>query len=260
MSFVERYINVKARRQHPAILIVYAALCAVAMLIPGIPTLGTGSTMSLAYPLGTLAGILFGPYAGALVTTIGGLVGTLIAPHAANLGIWTFTTQAWTAFMTGYIARGKWQLPAVGSALCLIVLYTYPAIQEAWWFGWVALHGIVLSIPFAIFLAPWLKSKNVGKLSVAVFCISYVGYIAGTVWSDNLGIPMYDLTSELYGYLLAWLMPIERLIFSLFTTVLGVPLLLGLPKIKVYVGPAYDASEEGVVDDVDKSMQEKLGR
>ena len=106
MGFAEKYLKVKTRKFHPAVLIVWAALAAAAMLIPGIPTLGTGGTMSLTYPLAPLAGILFGPFAGALATMVGSIVGTVIAPASANLGIWTFTVQTVTAFVAGYISRG----------------------------------------------------------------------------------------------------------------------------------------------------------
>ena len=257
MSFVEKYLIVKTKKIHYSILIVWAALCAAAMLIPGIPTLGTGSTMSLIYPLAPLAGILFGPYAGGLAVTIGSLIGTIIAPHAANLGIWTFTTQLITALTAGYVSRGKWQLPVLVMIAGTAFMYTYPVLQEVWWFGWIYLSGMLMCIVGAVWGSNQLKKNktNLAKI-IALFITFYASFIPGCIVSDAFGIPMFDLTSELYMFL-AWMMPLERVIFSLFSTILGIPLMIGLPKIKIYVGPQFDMEEESVGDAVDEEMKKR---
>lgn len=257
MSVIKNMLVIKTKKVHYSILIVWAALSAAAMLIPGIPTLGSGSSMSLTYPLSPLAGILFGPYAGALCTAVGGIIGTIIAPHAANLGIWTFTVQTVTAFMAGYISRGKWQLPTVFFLIMTGVVYTFQAIQEVWWFGWVYLSGILMAIIGALWCSKILrKSGNVFLKAVGVFIISYAAFISGCTVSDPLGIIMFDLTSELY-VMLAVMMPFERVMFSLFTAILGVPLLMGLPKIKIYVGPEFDDMGEKSSDMVDEQMKNR---
>ena len=107
----------------------------------------------------------------------------------------------------------------------------------------------------AVWGSKQLKSKktNFGKIA-ALFITFYAAFISGCIVSDAFGIPMYDLTGELYMFL-AWMMPLERVIFSLFSTILGVPLMLGLPKIKIYAGPQFDDSEDAASDAVDEEMK-----
>ncbi len=250
--------KVKTRKTHMAVLTVWAALSAAAMLLPGIPTLGTGSTMSLTYPLSPIAGILFGPYAGALCTMIGSLIGSILSPANANLGIWTFTTQTLTALGAGFIARGKWQVPSLMMIPFVIWLYTLKCIQVVWWHGWIFVLAVILSIVCAKWISKFFKTTNVAKLTIAAFLVSFTSYLYGIMVSDPFGIVMYDLQPELY-MILTFQMPLERLIFALFTTILAVPLLIGLPKIKIFAGPLYDDVEE-LEDDVDKAMAEKTGK
>lgn len=258
MSFADKYLKVKTRKFHSAVLIVWAALSAAAMLIPGIPTLGTGSTMSLTYPLAPISGILFGPFAGALATMIGSIVGTIIAPASANLGIWTFTTQTGTALVAGYLSRGKWQVPAFIILPFTAWLYALPPIKVVWWHGWISVTAMILCIISAKWVCKLLKETNISKLSIGAYVIALSSFLIGILISDPQGIIMYDLQADLYK-LLTWLMPVERCIFALFTTILAVPLMIGLPKIKVYAGPKYDEGEE-TEDDVDRKMQRKISQ
>jgi len=258
MTFTDKYLKVKTRKFHSSVLIVWAALSAAAMLIPGIPTLGTGGNMSLTYPLAPISGILFGPFAGALATMIGSIVGTVIAPAAANLGIWTFTVQTGTALIAGYLSRGKLQVPVALILVFMIWMYTLPTFQTAWWHGWLALFTILLSVVAAKWICKLLKEANAAKLAVGTYIIAMASFLFGILISDPLATIMFDLQPDLYK-LLTWLMPIERLIFSLFTTILAVPLIIGLPKIKIFVGPKYDEGEEKE-DDIDRKMQGKISQ
>ena len=149
--------KVKVRRQHYAVLTVWAALSAAAMLLPGIPTLGTGSTMSLTYPLSPIAGILFGPYQGALCTMIGSIIGSILSPANANLGIWTFLTQTITALGAGYVSRGKWQVPVIVMIPFLVWEYTTRCIQVVWWHGWIFVMAVILSVVIAKFLCGFFR-------------------------------------------------------------------------------------------------------
>jgi len=256
MTFSEKYLKVKTRKFHPAVLIVWAALSAAAMMIPGIPTLGTGGVMSLTYPLAPISGILFGPFAGALATMVGSIVGTVIAPQSANLGIWTFTVQTGTALVAGYLSRGKWQVPVIIVIPFTIWIYSLPPMKIVWWYIWIPITAIILSIVSAKWASKLLKEDNVGKLTLGVYVVALASFLVGIGIGDPQGIIMYDLQADLYR-LLTWLMPVERCIFSIFTTILAVPIITGLPKIKIFVGPKYDDIEEKE-DDVDKSMKDKL--
>ena len=62
---------------HPSVIAVWAALIAVATLLPSIPMLGTGSTFSVSTALLPLAGVFFGPIGGAVCAAIGLFIGQI---------------------------------------------------------------------------------------------------------------------------------------------------------------------------------------
>ena len=95
---------------HPAVICVWAAIQATANLFPAIALIGVGGTMSIANILIPLSGVFFGPYAGALCASIGQIVGMLISPSSAWLGIFTFLLGTCTAFVAGLLSRGKWPI------------------------------------------------------------------------------------------------------------------------------------------------------
>ena len=72
-----------------AFLAVWAAIYAVASILPAIPLVGGGVFGGQEFIL-TLAGILFGPIAGAIAATIGGLLASFIGPATAYFGLATF--------------------------------------------------------------------------------------------------------------------------------------------------------------------------
>ena len=135
-------------------------------------------------------------------------------------------------------------------------LYTLRTVQVIWWHGWIGLTAIILSIISAKWACKLLKETNIAKLSAGVFIVTLSSFLIGVGFGDDFGIPMYDLQPELYS-MLTWLMPVERCIFSLFTTILAVPLIIGLPKIKIFAGPRYDETENRL-DDVDKKMAQSI--
>ena len=51
-----------------------AAFIAIAQMLPVIPVFGTGATFGLSDSVVVLSGILFGPWAGALASAIGGFL------------------------------------------------------------------------------------------------------------------------------------------------------------------------------------------
>ena len=88
---------------HPAILSVWAAIICVGKLLPSIPMVGTGGNFSASSMLVPMAGILFGPIAGAICAAIGEFIGQLIAPNTAWMGIFTFLVGTCNALFTGFI-------------------------------------------------------------------------------------------------------------------------------------------------------------
>ena len=85
-----------------AYLAVWAAVYAVASILPAIPLVGGGTFGGQEFIL-TLAGILFGPIAGAIAATVGGLLASFIGPATAYFGFATFYPHTIGALAAGLL-------------------------------------------------------------------------------------------------------------------------------------------------------------
>lgn len=231
-------------RFHPAVISVYAAVIAASALLPSIPLLGTGGTFSIATALVPLAGVFFGPIAGALCAAIGCFVGQLIAPNTAWLGIATFLIGVVSAFAAGLVSTKKWYI-ALGIILLGTVLWFFhPIGQKAPLFPAIFYGAGAVACVLGAFVGnSWLKSNNVFKKSVAVFLAAYAAMVGSAALANFAGLVVFQIPAETWT-LLAFMSPVERAIFSLGSVIVGVPLLIGLPKIGIFIGPALDEEAE----------------
>jgi uncharacterized membrane protein len=231
---------------HPAVIAVYAAILAASALIPSIPVLGTGGSFSVSTALIPLAGVFFGPIAGALCAAIGGFIGQLIAPATAVIGIATFVASIIAAFIAGLLCEEKkWgPLSALGIGLAFVVLwFTHPVGRESWLFALVFFgSGILCCILGFFFCNRWLKKSNFALKAIAIFIACYAGMIFSAAYVDYVCLFLYGLTSEIWTMLIV-IAPLERALFAVGSLVVGTPLLIGLPKIGVFIGPRDDAMD-----------------
>ncbi len=231
---------------HPAVIAVYAAILAASALLPSIPLVATGGSFSVSTALVPLAGIFFGPVAGALCAAIGGFIGQLIAPATAVIGVATFVSAVVAAFVAGLLCeQKKWgPLSAIGVGLIFIVLwFTHPVGRESWLFASVFFGSGILACIIGLFLCnKWLKKSNFALKAIAVFLACYAGMVFSAAFVDYVCLFLYGLTSEVWSVLI-FVSPLERAIFSAGSLIVGTPLLIGLPKIGVFIGPRDDTLE-----------------
>lgn len=231
---------------HPAVIAVYAAILAASALIPSIPVIGTGGSFSVSTALIPLAGVFFGPIAGALCAAIGGFIGQLIAPATAVIGIATFVASIIAAFIAGLLCEEKkWgPLSALGIGLAFIVLwFTHPVGRESWLFALVFFGSGILCCVLGFFVCNrWLKKSNFALKAIAIFIACYAGMIFSAAYVDYVCLFLYGLTSEIWTMLIV-IAPLERALFAVGSLVVGTPLLIGLPKIGVFIGPRDDAMD-----------------
>jgi len=232
------------KKVHPATVTVWAALLAVSSLLPAIPIIGTGGTMSVSNVLLPLAGIFFGPWAGALAAAIGGFIGQLLAPATAIFGIWSFTIGTLTALIAGFLADNK-RIPAIALAILVIILwFLHPlgrAVPEELIYMGIGLAATVVA---SIIGTKFLLSKSTAKKGAAVLLIAFAAIVVSALYGNCLALLMYQLPREAWIAVL-FISPIERLIFAIAAMIIGVPLLIGLPKVGVPVGP------QGAEEDID---------
>ena len=239
---------------HPAVIAVWAAVVAAAHIVPAIPMLGTGSNFSLSALLSPLSGIFFGPIFGAFCSAAGGLIGSLIAPHTAWLGLGTFIVGATTAFTSGCIAWGTWPPITVNRRGSLVInggIIVY-AIGTALWFSQeigrslVIFPLVVYGMGFCALIGGSLCAGRIlaGRRNMlkfpAVWLCAFGGMIGGATIGNFASMVLYQLPRETWMFLTA-AAPVERTVFSLGAALVAVPLLAGLPKIGIFVGPREEA-------------------
>jgi hypothetical protein len=242
-------------KTHPAVIAVWAAVVAAGHLLPTVPIWGTGANFSLSHILAPLSGIFFGPITGALCSAAGGFIGNLIAPNTMwiGLGPFTFIIGTTTAFTTGCIAWGKWPPVSINTAGSFvinggIIVYLIGAIL---WFtqeigrSFIIYPLVVYGLGFAvmicanIFVPKILAGENRLLKFLALWLCAFSGLIGGATIGNFFALVLIKMPKELWAALTV-ITPIERAIFAAGAALVGVPLLLGLNKINIRVGPHDD--------------------
>ncbi len=232
---------------HPAVIAVWAALMAAASLLPAFPIIGTGVTFNIANCLTPLAGIFFGPVAGAIAAGVGGFIGQLIAPHTVLFGPLQFTIAIMGALGAGFAMQGRWWVPALIIALFGGVWYLVPGGTEAWATPLLYLLGFA-AIAVGIFISRKenpLLSRNRARMGLGILCASLAGIVVTQSMGNLWALIFFELPPAIWFTVLA-IAPVERFLFALGAMIIGTPLLIGLPKIGIPVGPMiYEKEEEG---------------
>ena len=244
---------------HPAVIAVWAAVVAAAQIIPSVPITGTGSSFSFASVLNPLSGILFGPIAGALCSAAGGFIGSLVAPHTAWLGMGHFIIGTTTAFTTGCAAWGVWPPVTLNSRGSLVVsggIIVY-LIGTLLWFSQqvgrsLAIYPIVYyGMGFAAFLVASvfagkvLTGKDTALKLLLLWLCAFGGMIGGATVGNFFMLILTEHPKEFWIPLIV-ISPVERAVFSAGTALIGAPLLVGLHKIGIIVGPQLENDDPGL--------------
>jgi uncharacterized membrane protein len=240
----------KKSNVHPAVIAVWASVVAAGHLLPTFPIWGTGGTFSLSNVLSPLSGIFFGPIVGALCSAIGGFIGSLIAPHTAWMGLGTFIIGTVTAFTTGCIAWGK--LPPVtvsgnGSFIFNGGIVVYVIGTILWFTQEIGRNsisiptiyyglGFIAVITGLFFTKKMFADKNYFFRFLIIWLCAFGGLIGGATIGNFFSLVLFQQPKEIW-VLLTITAPIERAIFALGAALVGAPLLTGLNKIGIYVGP-----------------------
>jgi hypothetical protein len=255
------FMNVKKRLSlpvqiHPAVIAVWAALVAAAHIAPSIPMLGTGSNFSLSAVLSPLSGIFFGPLAGALCSAAGGFIGSLVAPHTAWMGLGTFIIGTTTAFTSGCISWSEWPPISVNRRGSLVInggIIVY-IIGTVLWFSQETGRNvpffpvICYGLGFTALIAGSITAgrvltgkREILKIPVLWLC-SFGGMIGGATVGNFFSIILYKLPEETWLYLTV-AAPLERAVFAAGASLIAAPLLAGLPKLGIFIGPQEEADD-----------------
>jgi len=232
----------KVMTTHSALIAVWAAIIAVSTLLPAFPVIGTGATLNVGDAIVVLGGILFGPWAGGIAAGVGGFIGQLIAPHGNIFGPLQFTIAIAAAIASGLAMQKKWYYPLGGLIFFGGVWYLFPLGREAWATPLLYLLGIAACIIGWIWGNNWLESKNRTKMFFGVFLCGFIGVMIALSIGNLWALAIFALPAPIWFSVL-FISPIERIGFGLIAAAIGTPLLIGLPKISVPVGPALQEEE-----------------
>ncbi|MCL0052886.1 hypothetical protein M1M86_00085 [Dehalococcoidales bacterium] len=221
---------------YPGVLAVWAALYAVATLLPATPILGTGAVFSLSWVIMPLAGIFFGPWFGAISVGVGAFIGQLIAPHTAVFGLVSFIPPIIGAIAAGLAMQRRWIWPLVAILVFGLVWYIFPLGREAWFIPSIYLLGILAIAIGWIWGGDWLRSENKTRMFAGLFVTAMTGTIVRYSLGNLLVLHMFALPKEVFLVVLP-LAFVERLLFALGAAIIGLPLMIALPKVGILVGP-----------------------
>lgn len=234
---------------HPAVIAVWAALIAVVTLVPAFPIIGSGATFSVSAALIPLAGILFGPIPGAICAAIGAFIGQLIAPHTVFFGPLSFLIPTLNALCAGFAMQKRWYVPLAVTLFFSAAWFIFPLGRMAWFEPFIWSLGVVACLVGWTVASGWLGSDNRAKIFAGIFLAALAGTIVDHSFGSTWALILFQLPREIWLAVLG-LAPVERTLFSLGAAIVGTPLLIGLPKIGVVVGPAMYEAEEAYEEDL----------
>jgi len=168
------------------------------------------------------------------------------------LGPATFLISTANAFVAGSLTRGRWYVSAAVILVGYGLWFLLPIGMEAMIFPLIFYSLGLLAVAIGAFV--WRKggpgAKQAFFRALGVFTAAYAGFVGAASLANFAGTLLYKWPAKMWIGL-AFVSPVERAIFSLGAVIIGVPLLIGLPKIGVWVGPPLKSGVEETETETD---------
>lgn len=238
----------KFNTKNLALSCVFASVYAVLWLGPLFPVIGSqGKFFTLATVIAPLMGLILGPYVGFAAASIGGFIGWSVT-QSGPLFFLSFVPGAAAALCSGLLYNRKLITSVILYLVLFLAMALYPVVGPGWlfpYFVWFQLIGL------AVLMSP-LGSKALNyshrqtsffELSLGFGVISFVatlfGHIVGSLLFQIIYFPTFYSQVDYWRTLwqsLVLLYPLERTLFTLLATVIGVPLIRALRAYKFNIG------------------------
>ncbi|MEM2247235.1 MAG: hypothetical protein QXM51_03815, partial [Thermoproteota archaeon] len=202
-----------------------------------------GGRFTLSHILPAFYGILLGPLQGSIVIVLASIISYRINPP--KFLFLDFLSPLTNTLIAGFLWKRKTWIAMLIYIIALAAFLTAPFTLL---FIHLELSGFIVDLPFhwlhllaiPISLIPtrFNKSKGSNRIWIRVFACSLLGtmgqhcvgstlfeYVYGLVFGKNME---YFITT---WYAVFWAYPIERMIFALASTIIGVSLIKALSKI-----------------------------
>lgn len=211
-----------------------ASVYAVVTLLPGFPVIGApGSEIDLARSLEPLYGIIMGIYFGPAAAFIGAILGKILSGESGSLLFTPLTLVSTLSAALIYKGRvGKIPGWAISGAILTAMITIWSTTQQAHNAPYFALPHVAAAV-MAFGLGGELnKSLRSGKMkmALAVFLVSFISTMTGNMLGNLIFVAVYNPSPYFFVPMLAITLP-ERLFISMASTIIGVPLIVGVRKL-----------------------------
>ena len=211
-----------------------AAVYAVVTLLPGFPVIGApGSEIDLARSLEPIYGIMMGTYFGPLAAFLGAILGKILSGESGSL---LFTPLALASTLSAaLIYKGRvGKIPGwtISGLILTVMIAIWSTTQQAHNAPYFALpHVAAAAIAFGAG-GKLNKSLRSGKMEMApgVFLVSFISTMTGNMLGNLIFVAVYNPSPYFFVPMLAITLP-ERLFISLASTIIGVPLIVGVRRV-----------------------------
>lgn len=199
---------IKLPTKQIALISVFAALIAAVSRLPGIPiVVGVqAGRIEFTVPLYPIAGILLGPWVGALAALIGNVVAFLL-PSWSVFGLLTIPAGALSAMVAGFLTRRSERYGWKAAALVLGVLIgmwyvpvpnpqqAYVGLEAPYYPIPLHLPALALILIFRQKIVDFVKSSVRRIMTFGVGLVTYIGIMTDHMWGNlmfaNLFFPYY---------------------------------------------------------------------
>jgi uncharacterized membrane protein len=232
---------------------IFAAVYAVLRLVPTFPMVGLpGASFSLSDAIAPLYGVILGPYVGGFSIVLGTFLAIGLGRPVSFMFL-DFLPATINALSTGLLLKRKWKMVVSVYAVLLLAFLLNPLslllvefpIGDAkivFPFNWMHIIAfLMLLTPIREKAVQWVKSPLATQNSKGLALIAFIGtmmqHLTGSMLFEVvLGLWLKVIAAEAYKGIWAtvfYLYPVERLILTMFATVIGTPILRALRRGKI---------------------------
>ncbi len=136
----------------------------------------------------------------------------------------------------GLAMQRRWIWPLAAILALASIWYLFPLGRAAWFFPFIGLLGSLAIAVGWLWGSNWLTSETKTKMFAGVFVTALTGIMVDHSLGSLLALHMFALPKEVFLVVLP-IAPVERLLFALGAAIIGVPLIVGLSKVGIIVGP-----------------------
>jgi len=224
-----------------ALISSFASLYTILSFWSLFPILGAaGKFITLSSIVAPLIGMILGPYRGVLSVTLAGLILLLIGNLGA-FGPLSFVPGASTALFSGLLSRNMKASASVIFIVVVALFAFYPNSGPAWsfpYFLWLHIVAFIVLLSIQLLNRVDLHSSTHRDLMISVASLSFTstmfGHLVGSLMFEALFNS--NFSQEGWGFLwqsISLVYPYERAIITIFSTLLGFPIIKILNSQKV---------------------------